>query len=328
MRHGVNLTVRCWMLVCALGTATVATAQDPSAAQTDPAQAAAPTASPDVPSAEVASPGAAEQTAPVPVAEPAPAPAPVSAFPPPPPPPQATVVYQPATPRVVMLVPQKRAVRPRPKRVYGDAGAPFAIGAGLTFTWPSDAGYARSGHDDLLTHGEIFASYDVWQPVDRLVLAAGAHFRALMGGNERVEVRERAIQADLTLRYTAARWLFPHLRAGVGAVGTTLQIDDTEPYRTGLEYLGYEDKDWAPVGTLGAGFTLRTRARAFESHSGHVSSLSLGLLVEGGYIVAPAAKLDLQPTGSPASGIETRTAKAGSLDRTAPYLRIAGVVRF
>ena len=324
------------MLVCALSGAAGAKAQDvPPAPPADQAPPAVPAETPvatPAPAEAVSAPAAPVAPAPAvsPPAEAVTTPAAVSVFPPPPPPPSG-VVYQPAPTRVVLLAPRARAVRPRAKPVYGDAGAPFAIGAGLSFSWPTDAAYKLTGRGDTLTHGELFASYDVWQPVKKLVLSTGVHFRSLVGNKvDRAEVSERAIQADLTARYTLASWLFPHVRVAGGGVGTIFRINDEQSYRSSGDdqRVTYEDKDWAFLGTLGAGFTLRTKARAFESDGGRVSSLSLGLLVEGGYTLAPAAKLKLDPIRSPASGLDVRTGQAGSLDRSAPYLRMAGVLRF
>ncbi len=344
MRCGVNSKVRSLSLFFALSGAAGANAQ--VAPNADEAQAAQPEAALDAPGGgEVAASPATSEPTPAPQtaaaqtpAPPTPAPPPsgVSVFPPPPPPspatlpPAAGLAYQPAPTRIVMLVPHKRAVRPRQKPVFGDAGAPFSIGAGLSFSWPSDRGYALAGHGDRLTHGELFAAYDVWQPVNRLVLSLGANYRALIGGNDRAEVSERALQADLTARFTATRWLFPHIRAAGGGIRTGFRITDRGGSQSSGNTQGvtYTDKDWAPVATLGAGFTLRTKARAFESDRGGASSLSLGVLVEGGYILAPAATLRLVPESSPSSGSAVKPTQAGSLDRSAPYLRVAGVFRF
>ncbi len=325
-------TVRYFMLVWALsGTATVRAQEAATAAPTSESRTEQPPAQPTASVPAASSEPAAELQAPVASPSVATAP-PVSVFPPPPPPSQNTqFMYEPAPTRVVMLVPRTHAIRTPRAPTYGNAGAPFAIGAGLSFSWPSDVGYSLSGRGRSVSHGELFASYDVWQPVKKLVFAAGAHFRAsIAGSNDRADITERAIQADLTARYTATSWLFPHLRIAGGAVGTTMSIDDQADYRIGGDdqRVTYEDKDWAPVGTLGAGFTLRTRARAFETDAGRVSSLSLGVLIEGGYTLASAAQIKLRPTSSPASGLDVKTSQAGSLDRSAPYLRVAGVVRF
>jgi len=243
-----------------------------------------------------------------------------------------TFVYQAVPPpRALVLVPRGRTPRPRPKRLFGDAGAPFALAAGVGFGWPSDAGYRVAGIGSRHNRVELFGAYDVWQPVKKLVLSVGGSFRTLTGGDGSVAtIDERAIQADVLARYTLCPWLFPHLRASFGAVGTKLRMEDPRSYSSADSDLQvtYEDKDWAPVGTLGGGFTLRTKARTFETWGGHMSSLSLGVLVEGGYSFAPTAKLGLHPSASPAPGIDVRTAAPGSLDRSGPYVRVAGVVRF
>ncbi len=247
------------------------------------------------------------------------------------PPASPAVVYQVVPPRAVMLVPRTYPIRPRPKRVFGDAGAPFMLGVGVGFGWPSDSGYAVAGLGSRHNRFELLGAYDVWQPVKKLVLSAGGSFRALTGGEgSTATIKERAIQADVLARYALLPWLFPHLRAAFGAVGTKLSMEDSIGYSSADvdQRVSYEDKDWAPIGTLGGGFTLRTKARGFETYRGNLSSLSLGVLVEGGYSLASAAKLRLTPTTQPAPGIDLKTAALGSLDRSGPYVRVAGVVRF
>lgn len=339
-------SVRFFAVIVALCGASQALAQEPAPASATPrlgvvedfTQPAAPAVSASQPAPANVAPAPSAAT----TATPSPEAGPVAATPPPAP----AVAVQPAAaqvvsptfvyqavppPRALVLVPHGRTPRPRPKRVFGDAGAPFALGAGVGFGWPSDAGYRVAGIGARHNRVELFGAYDVWQPVKKLVLSVGASFRTLTGGDGSVAtIDERAIQADVLARYTLYRWLFPHLRASFGAVGTKLGMEDPRSYSSADVDLQvtYEDKDWAPLGTLGGGFTLRTKARTFETYGGHMSSLSLGVLVEGGYSLAPAAKLGLHPSTSPAPGIDVKTAAPGSLDRSGPYVRVAGVVRF
>lgn len=235
--------------------------------------------------------------------------------------------FAPPPRRVVFLVPAKHPVR-RP-RVYGDAGAPFAVGMGMRLSWPADAGYGFAGIEETQRRFDLFASYDVFQPTSRVVVAAGAGFRTLLGGDgDRGEIHERTFLGDLTVRYTATSWLFPHVRAAAGAAYTDLSIRDENLSADGNLGVDFEKDDWTATGELGAGLTLRTKARTFETRSGHVSSLSFGLLVEGGYSLAAAMPVKLSPADSPSSGVPLTTTKLGTLDRSAPYLRIAAVARF
>jgi hypothetical protein len=226
----------------------------------------------------------------------------------------------------VLLPPEKHPLRVRPPRRHGDAGAPFAFGIGAALSWPEDDGYRVAGIGERHSNLDLFASYDVWQPVRPLVLSVGASFQALSSADDaQADLTQRTIQADLMARYSLASWLVPHLRASFGTVGTHFEVHD-EGLRTDGADVTFEDDHWGVAGTLGAGLSLRTPTRLFETYGGRLASLSLGVLVEGGYTLAQAAQLDFR--GDVTSGLDERRASPGDLDRSAPYLRIQGVVRF
>lgn len=214
-------------------------------------------------------------------------------------------------------------IQPPPRRKYGDAGAPIAVGVGGSVLWRRDHGYDvfRDGsHNGAL---ELTASYDVWTPFPRTIVAAGLSFRLeplVDDGPLDLRLQHRTVQAELSARYGATRWLWPHLRAAVGLVGSQLRAHDE------AADIRFSDRDLDVASTFGAGFTVRTPARTFETFHGHLSSLSLGVLVEAGYTLAKASTLDAKPTES--GEIARARFSVGSLARSAPYLRIMGVVRF
>jgi hypothetical protein len=220
-----------------------------------------------------------------------------------------------------LLPPRLRPVEPPPEpRIHGDATEHVAIGIGGSLLWHQEQGY-RITEQKQTSAFEVFASYDVWTPVPAFTLAAGVSLR-----NESrsidfdYDLKQHTVQAELLARLRATPWLDPHLRVAVGGVITTFSRSDTSAGVT------YEDRAGGVASTFGAGLTLHTPVRLFETRRGKLSALSLGVLVEGGYTLLADADLAAKPTRS---GEVTRaTFSFGSLDRSATYLRIAGVVRF
>ncbi|MDB4940725.1 MAG: hypothetical protein JWP97_259 [Labilithrix sp.] len=210
---------------------------------------------------------------------------------------------------------------PREPRRYGNAGAPFALGVGGSLLWRNDhAEHVLSKHKATGAL-DVFATYDVWSPMRGAVIAVGASLRhEAWLGNDDYSLHNNAVQAELMARYGVTRWLWPHVRAAVGGVTSHFKQRDT------LARLDYDDRSSSAIGTFGAGFTLRTPARLFETHRGWLASLSFGLLVEGGYTVAKPADFHLKPTQS--GDLARSTFAVGSVDRSAPYLRLMGVLRF
>ena len=211
-------------------------------------------------------------------------------------------------------------LRPIEPRRYGDAGAPFALGVGGSLLWRNEHAYRVLS--DHTNNGalDVFATYDLWSTPHGLVMALGASLRSeARVGDRDYDLHNNAVQAEALTRYGVTSWLWPHVRLAVGAVTTRFTQHDR------VADIVYEDRSNSVVGTFGAGFTLRTPTRLFETHRGRLASLSLGVLVEGGYTVAKPASLDLTPTKP---GEVTRaTFSLGQIDRSAPYLRIMAVVR-
>lgn len=212
-----------------------------------------------------------------------------------------------------------RAPPIKAKRRYGNAGAPFFFGIGASLRFRADHGYRQLRAAKQQNEFELTAAYDVYQPVRRLVFAAGLDYRyAALGDSDSLQVLSNAVQLDLIVRYTLATWLFPHLRAGVGAQLTRIDLDD-DVFRA-------HDRTAGATGSVGAGFTLQTPRRLFETHGGRISSLSFGVLLEGGYAFASAADYQLKIKSR--GDLPVARIPLGKLDLGGPYLRILGVVRF
>jgi hypothetical protein len=203
-------------------------------------------------------------------------------------------------------------------RKYGNAGAPFAFGIGGGFTWNDDPGYALVGKQRQ-GHFETFASYDVLQLAPRLVVSLGASLRRRRADGDLLEITDHLIQGDLLARFALASWLWPQLRASFGAAITQVRLKDAGG--------AIEDRDVAPASTFGGGIIVRTPTRAFESQRGKLASLSFGLLTEAGYTLGRAASIQGTPSGG-SSDVERSAVRLGKLNRSVPYLRLAGVVRF
>ena len=213
------------------------------------------------------------------------------------------------------------AQTPEPRR-HGDAGAPFALGIGPGFVWRGE-----SGHDVFTARAytpglELFASYDVWRPAPKLKVAAGLGLRSeRIGDDAAFALFHHAVQAELTARLGATRWLWPQLRLALGAVTTRFRLTDLP-----ADDLSYGGRDTHVTGQAGAGVTLAAPARTFETRRGRLSSLSLGLLIDGGYTFAKAATLEAEPTSD--ADVARASFGVGSLRRSGGYLRTLAIVRF
>jgi len=205
--------------------------------------------------------------------------------------------------------------------VRRSAGAPVALAAGGGLAWNDDPGYRLAG-DKRRPQFDAMASYDILQPTKHLVISLGASIRhAKAEADDALTIVDNTLQAELMARLAFPSWIWPHVRASVGGAWTRVKLSD------GVGTHGtIEDRDVGLVSSFGGGITLRTPARALETASGHLASLSLGVLVEGGYNLGQAASLSGVPSGS--TDVARGAVKLGSLDRNAPYLRILGVVRF
>jgi hypothetical protein len=123
-------------------------------------------------------------------------------------------------------------------------------------------------------------------------------------------------------RYAVLPFLEPEVRLTTGASVITTRVTPGD----GSAAL-VSDKQVSPFFAFGAGFSVHTKPGSLETSAGSFRSLVLGLSFEGGYSVAKS--VDLTPTPEhDAVRIRTTDAPLGSLPRSAPYLRVSGIVRF
>jgi hypothetical protein len=247
----------------------------------------------------------------------------------PPPPsahvPERRVLVQPGArpyppPRYRLPPPILSPVTPE-KRSYGDAGAPFSLGVGGVLIWRNEA-HERFGNQKTNGGLDLFASYDLWAPArSTFVVSGGASYRRdRRQRTELADLTDHLLTAELTGRMRATSWLWPHVRAGVGVAITHVSVKDA------LADLKFSDRDTHVAGSFAAGFTLRTPTRALEDHRGRRASLSLGVMFEGGYTLAPDASLRPEPEER---GDIRRSSPGGFKAETrGAFLRILGLIRF
>ena len=268
----------------------------------------------------VAAPAAVAQPTPVVVQPVVPVPVPVQAE-------AGPIVVQnpyPPAPIVSMRLPPPRlyAVQPRDRgpRRYGREGAPFSLGIGPGFRFRNDVGYRRLGAERRQVELDLFASYDLLQAGPKLVIAAGVGYRlGEVGKENELLVTSHAVSAEVIARYKLTSWLVPHVRAGAGVLTSRLELaDDAVEIRL-------KDRENSALGVLGAGVTWRTPSRLFETYAGRLSSLSVGVLVEGGYALCSAASFRARPAGD--SEVAQSAVALGKLPQAGAFLRFLAVVR-
>jgi hypothetical protein len=165
------------------------------------------------------------------------------------------------------------------------------------------------------------ASYDLLQLTKRIVVSLGASLRRGHQGDDGFSILDNTVQAELIARYATPSWLWPHARASVGAAFTRVNVG--EQHEDG----SLSDRDVGLATSFGGGLTLRTPTRGLETAGGKLASLSLGILCEAGYTMAPDAELTAVPRGGDRD-IDRGAVNLGALSRKGPYLRIMALVRF
>lgn len=209
--------------------------------------------------------------------------------------------------------------------MHGDAGAALAFGIGGGALWLNDVGYDAVADQQTFRRLELSVAHDLLQPVRPVVVAAELAYDWSddEGGGDRVAdaaLRQDGLLLSAMVRYTPTSWLWPHLRLGVGTAHTRLSLQEAE---SNLDYTGH---DWGLAAVLGAGISLRTPTRLFETRGGKLSSLSVGVRFEGGYRYAQAADLTVEDTAEDGD-IAVAPVQLGSLDRSGAYVRIQAVLR-
>jgi hypothetical protein len=172
----------------------------------------------------------------------------------------------------------------------------------------------------------VSASYAFWL-TDVLSVApeigyAGDALRRedLLGGSLRTaEVTSYGAYAGASARYELWGVFAPHVRIAAGAARThfTLHFDTDGTF---------ENAEWLPFVTLGAGASVTTPDRFFQTQSGKFSSFALGLTVEGGYWASSPLTVGLEREDARAR-LPLEQPSLGDLSRSGPYVRIALLAR-
>ncbi len=226
----------------------------------------------------------------------------------------------------------------RPSRPRSPAGAPVALALAIQHGWNKDAGYDLFSDDDVASRVDIWFSHDIWSLHPRAILAAEVGLGSGMESSEELlgsiesTLRTNVVYAGAYLRYVVESWLQPYARVAAGAAVVGVEFYVRDP-GSEADDEHFEDQGLSPVGSLALGLMVRTPSRAFENSKGEFASLSLGLMVEGGYAATSAMSFALKPADDDSrddngNEVESRSAELGELSRSGGYVRTSLVVRF
>jgi hypothetical protein len=223
--------------------------------------------------------------------------------------------------------PVASAPAPQPEARHGDAGAAIAVAASIELPWNTDPGYDAFAEDDVAPRFGVWATYDLLALREDIFVAAGAGIdfesaqeNGLLGGQLDTELDAIAVYGTAVARYVPVSWLQPHVRLSGGAQRVNVQLD--------VAFERFKDAATLPFGTLGAGLTLRSPTRLFESRRGTFAALSFGVMVEGGYALVAPLSVTLDGDGPAETDIALAEAELGELERSGPFMRVSLVARF
>lgn len=223
---------------------------------------------------------------------------------------------------------QAPAAQPEPAAVrHGDAGAAIAVGLSIELPWHTEHNFDLFSSNDIGERFGLWATYDVLSLGERAFVAAGAGFdvesiesKNLLGGALDTTLTATVLYGTAVARYVPTDWIQPHVRLSAGAqlVRSELAFGD----------VAFRNNGDLPFGSLGAGFTLRSPTRLFESSRGELASLSVGVMIEGGYTLAQPLEMKVDGSGPDDRDIALIESDLGELDRSGPFMRISLVARF
>lgn len=216
---------------------------------------------------------------------------------------------------------------PTPFVRKGPLPSHFELGLTSTSTWYTHRSFDLFSDNNASSAFGLMAGYVIWSDdplslVPEIGLSAnGEESRALFGGDTSTRLDALTLHAGASLRYALLPFLEPEVRVTAGAARLDAEMSTANDPRLKSGTL------WTPLVTLGAGFSLHTRPGAFESRSGNLRSLLLGGTAEGGYQLEGSVDLTMKPDRESAN-VATSDMSLGTLERSGPYFRIAGFVRF
>lgn len=210
---------------------------------------------------------------------------------------------------------------------------PIALALVYDRAWSNDEGYDLFGDRNRVRQFGIWFSYDVWSPYRRIILGGEVGWA---GWPEKSRYEEQdlnallltsTLHAGVNLRFVFMPWLQPYLRVagGVTLMGVEFQSDRDPIYDVKRDFLKW---DASPFGSFGGGLLVGTPPRFFETESGGFSTLSMGVMVEGGYTLAVPASFALKPKSDEDRRIKLKSAKLGDFNSSGAYLRPSLFIRF
>lgn len=321
MRAFISTLVVSWSLVCAgrasaqelpppvpLATPVVLDAPPPAASSTSPTVSAEPPQSAAVtaPSTAPAQPVVAVETSPTPVARP-------------------------------------RDVEPEDgdaddeETSFGDAtlgpAGRIGVGAALDLCWYLDRAHEAFTPAQGSTGGGLFASLTILEVAPRWLLDVGVGWRiessrATLLQSVKASYESNTGYVDAALRFEVTPWFVPRARVSVGVEYLAASLapnDGTTPLEGG---------GFSLTSSAGAGVELLARVGdGVTSRRGETAAVALSLIVEGGLVLGTNTALTVKPrepsdAAAAADLLPVVGTKLGSLGGVAPYLRIAGAIRF
>jgi hypothetical protein len=205
---------------------------------------------------------------------------------------------------------------------------PFGIALDLRTTWPQDSGARRIlGKSDPRSAG-VSASYDVLRLTDKLTASVDLGWsmnsnsqtspsssQASGSSSDNEKLRTHLFSLGLSVRYHILRWLAPYARVSSGVGWDKLTVGGNSEE--------WQDRQTFMHGSVGGGVFFRTPGVLFWPGS---STLGVALMasIEGGYFFAPSSKLAITASSDAEikNPIPTAAVPIGTMDRSAPYMRV------
>lgn len=196
--------------------------------------------------------------------------------------------------------------------------------------WYQDDGFGLFSESSALTLGGLSGAIDFLSPLPGLHLSAEA---ALLGGSRsdgelfgsqtEADLQVTALSPALIVRQEVLKPL--SLRARLSGAATKASVEFSLPGGASNDH-----EEWLFSGAVGAGFELYIPPWRTRSQQAYFNSLSFGLIAEGGFTVAQSLGVEVPDRAASEDGepvVEQQGADLGTIDRTAPYLRVGLFLR-
>ncbi|MDX2051190.1 MAG: hypothetical protein SFV15_02300 [Polyangiaceae bacterium] len=193
--------------------------------------------------------------------------------------------------------------------------------------WNLDDSYQLFDNSDVNWRFGVSAGYDLLKFGTGWVLSPelGWSHEGATGGPNSPQLSQKEITGDhffsaIRGRYSLVSWLesFGRLQGGLAWTRVDLAASTAQ-----ADNFSIDDK--APEFQLGAGLQARTPD---SDGAPPGESLSLGMMVEGGYQLAPALALKLERDPSAGQRFTVLTSDLGELSRSGPFIRFGAFARF